>query len=149
VSLTRRAQARRVQYITGHATTNNGRDGKLPADTDWASVADPAVTTVIYMPVKTLPELVDRAVQAGLDPQTPAVAVERATRPDERIVAATIADLPARLAAEPPSGPVVVIIGRVLAEYIESAATKEFTADLAVRDDNERNRLVASSSARR
>ena len=149
VSLTRRAQARRVQYITGHATTNNGRDGKLPADTDWASVADPAVTTVIYMPVKTLPELADRAVQAGLDPQTPAVAVERATRPDERIVAATIADLPARLAAEPPSGPVVVIIGRVLAEYIESAATKEFTADLAVRDDNERNRLVASSSARR
>jgi uroporphyrin-III C-methyltransferase/precorrin-2 dehydrogenase/sirohydrochlorin ferrochelatase len=147
VSLTRRAQARRVQYITGHATTNNGRDGKLPADTDWASVADPAVTTVIYMPVKTLPELVDRAVQAGLDPQTPAVAVERATRPDERIVAATIADLPARLAAEPPSGPVVVIIGRVLAEYIESAATKAFTADLAVRDANDRNRLVASSSA--
>jgi uroporphyrin-III C-methyltransferase/precorrin-2 dehydrogenase/sirohydrochlorin ferrochelatase len=101
------------------------------------------------MPVKTLPELVDRAVRAGLDPQTPAVAVERATRPDEHIVAATIADLPARLAAEPPSGPVVVIIGRVLAEYIESATTKEFTADLAVRDDNERNRLVASSSARR
>ena len=38
-------------------------------------------------------------MQAGLDPQTPAVAVERATRPDEHIVAATIADLPARLAA--------------------------------------------------
>ena len=30
VSLTRRGEARRVQYITGH-----GRDGKLPADIDW------------------------------------------------------------------------------------------------------------------
>jgi uroporphyrin-III C-methyltransferase/precorrin-2 dehydrogenase/sirohydrochlorin ferrochelatase len=144
VSLTRRAKARRVQYITGH-----GRDGKLPADTDWASVADAAVTTVVYMPVKTLPELVALALQAGLDPQTPAVAVEHATRPDERIVAATIAELPARLAAEPPSGPVVVMIGRVLAEYIESAATKAFTADPDSRDGNEPNPLVASSSARR
>jgi uroporphyrin-III C-methyltransferase/precorrin-2 dehydrogenase/sirohydrochlorin ferrochelatase len=117
VSLTRRGQARRVQYITGH-----GRDGKLPADIAWASLADPAVTTVVYMPTKTLPELVARAVQAGLDPQTPAVAVERATRPEERVVAATIADLPARLAAEPLSGPVVVMIGRVFAEYVQAAA---------------------------
>jgi uroporphyrin-III C-methyltransferase / precorrin-2 dehydrogenase / sirohydrochlorin ferrochelatase len=113
VSLTRRGEARRVQYITGH-----GRDGKLPADIDWASLADPAVTTVVYMPTKTLPELVSRAMQAGLDPQTPAVAVERATRPDEHVIAATIADLPARLAADPPSGPLVIMVGRVFAEYI-------------------------------
>jgi uroporphyrin-III C-methyltransferase/precorrin-2 dehydrogenase/sirohydrochlorin ferrochelatase len=117
VSLTRRGKARRVQYLTGH-----GRDGKLPADIDWPSVADPAVTTVVYMPSKTLPELVANAVQAGLDPTTPAVAVERATRADERVIAATIADLPARLAAEAPSGPVVVIIGRALADYVAAAA---------------------------
>jgi uroporphyrin-III C-methyltransferase/precorrin-2 dehydrogenase/sirohydrochlorin ferrochelatase len=120
VSLTRRGQARRVQYITGH-----GRDGKLPADIDWASVADPAVTTVVYMPGKTLPELVANAVQAGLDPATPAVAVERATRTDERVIAATIADLPARLAAEALSGPVIVMIGRTLADYVAAAARGE------------------------
>jgi len=50
VSLTRRGQARRVQYLTGH-----GHDGRLPDDIDWASIADPAVTTVVYMPTKTLP----------------------------------------------------------------------------------------------
>jgi uroporphyrin-III C-methyltransferase / precorrin-2 dehydrogenase / sirohydrochlorin ferrochelatase len=121
VSLTHRGKARRVQYLTGHAA-GNGRDGKLPADIDWASVADPAVTTVVYMPTKTLPELVANAVQAGLDPATPAVAVERATRADERVIAATIADLPARLAAEAPSGPVVVLIGRALADYVAAAA---------------------------
>ncbi len=120
VSLTRRARARRVQYITGH-----GRDGKLPADIDWTSLADPAVTTVVYMPTKTLPELVAHALQAGLDPVTPAVAVEHATRPNERIISSTITDLPARLAAEPPSGPVVVMIGNAFAEYAQGAAAEE------------------------
>jgi uroporphyrin-III C-methyltransferase/precorrin-2 dehydrogenase/sirohydrochlorin ferrochelatase len=122
VSLTRRAEARRVQYITGH-----GRDGKLPEDIDWSSFADPVVTSVVYMPAKTLPELVTRALQAGLDPATPAVAVECATRPDERVIAATIAGLPARLAAEPPTGPVIVMIGRVFADYLEAAAKDQIS----------------------
>jgi uroporphyrin-III C-methyltransferase / precorrin-2 dehydrogenase / sirohydrochlorin ferrochelatase len=122
VSLTRRGTARRVQYITGHAAQGSGRDGKLPADIDWTSLADPAATTIVYMPVRTLPQLVATACKAGLDPSTPAVAVERATRSDERIIAARIADLPARLAEELPSGPVVVMIGRAFAEYVEAAA---------------------------
>jgi uroporphyrin-III C-methyltransferase / precorrin-2 dehydrogenase / sirohydrochlorin ferrochelatase len=121
VSLTRRGQARRVQYITGHATID-GRDAKLPADIDWSSVADPAVTTVVYMPIKTLPELVATAVKSGLDPATAAVAVERATRADERVIAGTISDLPAKLAAEPPSGPVIVMIGRVFAQFVAEAS---------------------------
>jgi uroporphyrin-III C-methyltransferase / precorrin-2 dehydrogenase / sirohydrochlorin ferrochelatase len=124
VSLTRRGQARRLQYITGHATVGNGRDGRLPADIDWASVADPAVTTIVYMPTKTLAELVASALAAGLDPATPAVAVERTTRTDERVIAAAIADLPARLAAALPSGPVVVMIGRVFADHVESATAE-------------------------
>ena len=126
VSLTRRGKARRVQYITGH-----GHDGRLPADIDWASLADPAVTTVVYMPAKTLPELVAKAVGAGLDPATPAVAVERATRPDQRVIAASIAELRRRLAAEPPMGPVIVMIGRAFAEYVEAAAARG-TASAAV-----------------
>jgi uroporphyrin-III C-methyltransferase / precorrin-2 dehydrogenase / sirohydrochlorin ferrochelatase len=123
VSLTRRGDARRVQYITGH-----GHDGKLPTDIDWRSVADPAVTTVVYMPARTLPELVATAVQAGLDPATPAVAVEQATRAGERVIAATIGELPVRFAAEPPSGPVVVLIGRVFADYREIAMNEPLPA---------------------
>jgi uroporphyrin-III C-methyltransferase/precorrin-2 dehydrogenase/sirohydrochlorin ferrochelatase len=131
VSLTRRGQARRLQYITGHATID-GRDAKLPSDIDWASVADPAVTTVVYMPVKTLPELVATAIGAGLDPATPAIAVERATRADERVIAGSIGDLPGTLAAQPPSGPVVVMIGRVFGDYV-AAAEQEPPADRLTR----------------
>jgi siroheme synthase len=39
ISLTQRRDARRVQYVTGHAG-----DGKLPQDLDWRSLADPSVT---------------------------------------------------------------------------------------------------------
>jgi uroporphyrin-III C-methyltransferase/precorrin-2 dehydrogenase/sirohydrochlorin ferrochelatase len=117
VSLTRRGQARRVQYITGH-----GHDGQLPSDIDWHSVADPAVTTVVYMPIRTLPALVANALANGLDPTTPAVAVERATRPEERIVAAMVKDLPAQLAAAVPTGPVIVMIGRVFADQVAAGS---------------------------
>ena len=110
VSLTHRHDARRLQYITGH-----GANGSLPVDIDWVSLADPSATTVVYMPTRTLEQLVERAVLAGLDPATPAVAVARATQPDQQVLAAPIGELPARLAVTPLGGPVTVMIGRVFA----------------------------------
>jgi uroporphyrin-III C-methyltransferase/precorrin-2 dehydrogenase/sirohydrochlorin ferrochelatase len=109
VALTHRAAARRLQYVTGH-----GADGKLPRDIDWASIADPTATTVVYMPARTLVELAVTGIAHGLDPATPAVAIVKATRPGETVVAAPIRDLPARLAELPP-GPVLVMIGTVFA----------------------------------
>jgi uroporphyrin-III C-methyltransferase/precorrin-2 dehydrogenase/sirohydrochlorin ferrochelatase len=111
VSLTHRRHAQRVQFITGH-----GAKGMLPDDIDWKSLADATVTTAVYMPLRTIGDLVAHALAAGLDPATPAVAVARVTRPDEAVIAAPISELPARLSAEAPSGPVLVLIGHVLAE---------------------------------
>ncbi len=108
--LTDRDRARRVQFITGHA-----KDGQLPGDIDWRSLADPATTTAVYMPAKTLGLLVERAVAAGLDPRTPALAVARATRPDQQHIAAPIGELPERLAQAALPSPLLVIIGHVTA----------------------------------
>jgi uroporphyrin-III C-methyltransferase/precorrin-2 dehydrogenase/sirohydrochlorin ferrochelatase len=118
VSLTHRHDARRLQYITGH-----GADGSLPADIDWVSLTDPAATTIVYMPTRTLAQLVERAVLAGLDPSTPAVAVARATLPDQQVLAVPVADLPGRLAATPLGGPVTVMIGRVFAAQAMAPAS--------------------------
>ncbi|MEA2950325.1 MAG: uroporphyrin-III C-methyltransferase / precorrin-2 dehydrogenase / sirohydrochlorin ferrochelatase, partial [Alphaproteobacteria bacterium] len=106
--LTQRRDSRRLQYVTGH-----GENGRLPQDLDWASLADPAATTVVYMPKRTIGELAARAMASGLAPDTPAVAVAAATRPDEVVVAGTVADIGAKLAAAPLPGPVLVFIGRV------------------------------------
>ncbi|HEX3161645.1 MAG TPA: SAM-dependent methyltransferase, partial [Pseudolabrys sp.] len=109
--LTDRKHARRLQYVTGHA-----RNGQLPTDFDWQSLADPATTTAIYMPVRTLAALVEKATAEGLDPRTPALAIARATRPDQAVVSAPIAELPGRLAQADLPGPVLVMIGHAIGE---------------------------------
>jgi uroporphyrin-III C-methyltransferase/precorrin-2 dehydrogenase/sirohydrochlorin ferrochelatase len=119
VSLTHRDHARRVQFVTGHA-----RDGRLPADIDWPSIADPAATTAVYMPGKTLAEFVARAAAEGLAPETPAVAVSNATRSDEQMIRTTIGKLPERLAVEPVAGPLLLLIGGVFAENAARAGDK-------------------------
>jgi uroporphyrin-III C-methyltransferase/precorrin-2 dehydrogenase/sirohydrochlorin ferrochelatase len=116
VSLTERVTARRVQYITGH-----DRDGKLPDDIDWASIADPAATTVVYMPKKTIAELAERAIEHGLDPATPAVAIANATRTKETVVAAPIGEIAAKLREAALSGPVLILIGKAMAGAAQRA----------------------------
>jgi uroporphyrin-III C-methyltransferase/precorrin-2 dehydrogenase/sirohydrochlorin ferrochelatase len=108
--LTDRENSRRLQYITAHA-----KSGELPNDIDLDALADKATTTAIYMPVRTLAALAGKAIAAGLDPQTPALAVARATRPDQQVIAASISELPAKLTLSNLPGPVLVILGRVTA----------------------------------
>ncbi|RAI41033.1 siroheme synthase CysG [Rhodoplanes roseus] len=108
VSLTERGVARRVQYVTGH-----DRDGALPEDLNGAALADPGVTTAVYMPRRTVPALVARALAAGLPAATPAVAIVDATRPGERRVITTVGDLKDAIATLP-AGPCLVLIGDVL-----------------------------------
>jgi uroporphyrin-III C-methyltransferase/precorrin-2 dehydrogenase/sirohydrochlorin ferrochelatase len=119
ISLTHRNHARRVQFVTGH-----DKGGKLPADIDWNSLADPKATSVVYMPTRTLSAFAAAAIANGLDPATAAVAVVRATRPDERIIASTIAGLGPQLDREAVAGPVIVLIGRVFMELLAVAESR-------------------------
>jgi uroporphyrin-III C-methyltransferase/precorrin-2 dehydrogenase/sirohydrochlorin ferrochelatase len=109
IALTDRKKARRLQYVTGHA-----RNGGVPADLDWKSLADPATTTAVFMPTRTLAALAEKAIAEGLDPGTPALAVSRATRPDQAVVAAPINELAERLAQAGLPGPVLVMIGNTV-----------------------------------
>jgi siroheme synthase len=69
-----------------------------------------------------------RAIAQGLAPATPAVAVANATRPNETVVAGTIADIADRIEMDAPDGPLLVMIGKVLAEV--GAATNSAVADV-------------------
>lgn len=119
VSLTERETARRVQYVTGH-----GADGELPSDLDWGALADPAATTVIYMPRKTLAAFARQATAAGLDPTTPAVAVASIARAGQQHVAAPLSALAAETARLPAGAPVTVIVGQVAREMAASPAVE-------------------------
>jgi uroporphyrin-III C-methyltransferase/precorrin-2 dehydrogenase/sirohydrochlorin ferrochelatase len=110
VSLTERDLARRVQFITAHT-----KEGRLPDDLDWGAMADERATTAVYMGVRTLPLLVERLLATGMASDTPALFIESATRGDQRIIAAPIAELPARVAEAAPTGPSLVLIGAAMA----------------------------------
>ncbi len=110
-SLTHRETARRVQFITAHS-----KDGQFPEDLNWPALVDPKATTAVYMGNRTLPDLTKRLLAEGADPATPAFLIERASTPHERIIAGSIADMPARVAGEKLEGPVMLLFGNALTQ---------------------------------
>ena len=120
VSLTHRSCAKRIQFITGHDHT-----GALPRDVNWSAIADPTATTAVYMPKRTIAALLATAIDHGLPPHAPAVAVFNATRPDEHVEAATAATLAGRVARSTVTGPVVVLIGEVLRPVMNHAGRQD------------------------
>jgi uroporphyrin-III C-methyltransferase/precorrin-2 dehydrogenase/sirohydrochlorin ferrochelatase len=122
IALTDRKKARRLQYVTGHA-----KNGGVPADLDWKSLADPSTTTAVFMPTRTLAALAEKAIAEGLDPQTPALAISRATRPDQAVVTAPISELAERLAHAGLPGPVLVLIGNTVSSTDRAASRRSNT----------------------
>ena len=105
--LTHRGAAQAVTFVTGHAAA-----GGEP-DLDWASLARPNQTVVIYMGVATAAAIAARLTAAGRAGSTPALVVENASLPDERRIVTTLADLP--VAAHGLAGPALLIVGEAMA----------------------------------
>ena len=105
--LTHRGAAQAVTFVTGHAAA-----GGEP-DLDWASLAKPNQTVVIYMGVSTAASIAARLMAAGRAGSTPALIVEDASLPTERRIVTTLAGIPA--AAEAVEGPGLLIVGEAMA----------------------------------
>ena len=111
IPLTRRNTARRVQFVTGADAT-----GQLPQNLNWAALADPDATTVVYMGRRTFPTLAAKLIAQGLAPETPVLFAESLGRADERLVRTTIAKLAEELAQAAPATTAAVILFGALAE---------------------------------
>lgn len=105
MSLTQRQTARSVHFITGH-----GADHGLPVH-DWQALVQAGGTLAIYMGRKHLTVLVDKLLQAGLPPDTPAIMAESASLPEQRIERVALGGLPAHIEARRAHGPVLVLLG--------------------------------------
>ena len=111
--LTHRGLSQAVTFVTGHAAPAAGGDGWEEPALDWAVLARPNHTVVVYMGLSTVGVIAQRLTAAGRAPQTPALIVENASRADERRVLTTVAGLAE--AAEGLDGPAILIIGEVAA----------------------------------
>ncbi len=121
-SLTKRGRNSALRLLTGHDV--NGF-----AEQDWAALARPGTVAAIYMGKKTARFLQGRLLMHGADPATPATLVENASRPDQRVVATTLATLPADLDAAALDGPAITFLG--LAPRAAVAAIPELQKERA------------------
>ena len=109
IPLTHRGLANGVRFLTGH-----GQEDGEP-EHDWAGLADPDTTLVIYMGLRRISAIVAALQQGGLPGDTPAAAVERGSTAAQCRVLAPLADLAERVGAAGLSAPALLIIGRVVA----------------------------------
>ncbi len=107
IPLTHRDYAQACLFITGHL-----KDGTL--DLDWASMARPKQTVVIYMGLVGLAQICEQLIAHGVSPNMPVAVVQQGTTQRQRVVAATLADLAEKVAAAGLKPPCLTIIGEVV-----------------------------------
>jgi uroporphyrin-III C-methyltransferase len=113
VPLTHRDHASIVSFVAGQC--------KGLAEQDWAGLAGKGRTLVIYMGVKTAPQIAEKLMADGLTPDVPVAVIENAARPEMRVLRASLAGLPDVVERERVKSPAVIVIGDVAAQPADAA----------------------------
>ncbi len=107
IPLTHRDYAQSCMFVTGHL-----KDGTM--NLDWAALARPKQTVVVYMGLHGLDYLCEQLIRHGLPDSTPIAIVQHATQPTQRVITGTLATLPAIAEREKPQAPTLIIVGGVV-----------------------------------
>lgn len=129
IPLTHRGLATGVRFLTGHCR------GDAELDFDWQGLASADTTLVVYMGQANIARISRELIAHGLDPATPVAVVNNGTTRRERALISTLAAAPALVEGAALSGPVLFVIGRVvaLAEVLGGLAAREEPADAPAR----------------
>jgi uroporphyrinogen III methyltransferase/synthase len=103
VPLTHRGRSTSVSFVAGHEVDA----------VDWKTVGQ-ADTLVIFMGMSNFAEIARALIAAGRSPETPAIAVRWATRPDQESIEGTLATLPELIADGGMRPPATIIVGEVV-----------------------------------
>ncbi len=112
IPLTHRDHAHSVSFVTGHADKN----GKEP---NWAALAQGGQTVVFYMGLARLQHISAQLMAHGAPGTRPAALVVQATTPEQRVLSATLATLPAMAAAAGLASPALLLVGEVVALHAQ------------------------------
>ncbi len=103
VPLTHRQHTSAVTFVTGH---------RVEA-IDWGKVGA-AETVVLFMGLANFSEIAKEMIARGRSPDTPAMVVRWATRPDQETIVGTLADLGSKIARAGLKPPATFVIGEVV-----------------------------------
>ena len=95
-----------MQFVTGADVA-----GELPEDLNWAALADPKATTVVFMGKRTFARLASELIAHGLAAETPALMAEAVGHPTQSLRRATVGTLGEDLAKAPTDQPAVILYG--------------------------------------
>ncbi|MCH2487294.1 MAG: uroporphyrinogen-III C-methyltransferase [Erythrobacter sp.] len=107
IALTHRDASSIVSFVAGQC--------KGLAEQDWAGLAGKGRTLVIYMGIKTAPQIAEKLMADGLAPDMPVAVIENGARPDMRVLRAPLAGLPDMEERERVVSPALIVIGEVTA----------------------------------
>lgn len=113
-SLTKRHRNSSVRFITGH-------DTKGYADHDWQTLAQDGQVAAIYMGKKSARFIQGRLLMHGADPLTPVTIIENVSRPDQRVIATTLADLEPTMTDANLTGPALTFLGLAPRDAVAAA----------------------------
>jgi len=122
IPLTHRDHAQSVTFVTAQEKPG----GVAP---DWKRLAGPNQTLAVYMGAGRAADTAASLIEAGRDPATPVAIVESGSRPDERVINGSLADLGNMVARAKLMGPALLFVGECAAF---SAAQLDVRADTRV-----------------
>jgi uroporphyrin-III C-methyltransferase / precorrin-2 dehydrogenase / sirohydrochlorin ferrochelatase len=106
IPLTHRDHAQSVRLVTAHCRASIDR-------LDWSDLAGDRQTLAFYMAVAQLESIQAHLIAHGRRPDTPIAIVENGTRPDQRVVTASLDRLVATAANHNIQSPAMLYIGEV------------------------------------
>ena len=107
IALTHRDASSIVSFVAGQC--------KGLSDQNWSGLAGKGRTLVIYMGVKTAPQIAEKLMADGLAPDVPVAVIENAARQDMRVVRGLLAGMPDLVIDHAIKSPALIVIGDVTA----------------------------------
>lgn len=120
IPVTHRNFTSTVTFVTGHQQENESDkpalsdSGDVGANVDYSALAKLGGTLVFYMGVKTLPDITQRLITAGMATNTPAAVVRMATHPEQQTVIGQLGTISALVKQANIQAPAITIIGQVV-----------------------------------
>ena len=108
IPVTHRDVNQSVTFLSGH-----DRTGLMPSAIDWHAVSKGSQVIVMYMAIKHMPDICEKLLAAGRDPNEPVAVVKNATRADMQVLETTLTKAQDDITRSGIGAPAIVCIGRV------------------------------------
>ena len=109
IPITHRDFTASFTVVTGHE-----EPGKETSNVNWPRLAMDPGTLVFLMGVGNLPQIVENLVANGKDANTPIALIRWGTRPEQRVVTGTLANIVEEVQKARLKSPAIIIIGQVV-----------------------------------